>query len=29
VGQAQDREATDATGDPPELLIAHSIAVTD
>jgi len=28
-GQAQDREATDTTGDPPELLIVHTIAITD
>jgi len=28
-GQAQDRTATDGTGDPPELLVAHSIAITD
>jgi hypothetical protein len=28
-GQAQDREATDNTGDPPELLYARSIAITD
>lgn len=28
-GQAQDRQATDATGDPPELLFVRSIAVTD
>lgn len=28
-GQALDREAKDTTGDPPELLIAHSIAITD
>lgn len=27
--QAQDRQATDATGDPPELLFVRSIAVTD
>ena len=28
-GQAQDREATDATGDPPEFLYVRSFAVTD
>jgi len=28
-GMAQDRQATDATGDAPELLVVHSIAITD
>jgi hypothetical protein len=28
-GQAQDRQATDATADPPELLYVRSIAITD